>query len=61
MFSPFVFTWHGAGRGSDRFYAWLRMHSLTKKERLYVSFSICIYAKKKIAVSYFQFEYIFLD
>jgi len=21
-FSPFVFTWHGAKKGSDRFYAW---------------------------------------
>ncbi|WP_243521352.1 hypothetical protein [Bacillus pseudomycoides] len=21
-FSPFVFTWHGAEKGSDRFYAW---------------------------------------
>ncbi|CAI8718164.1 hypothetical protein EMIT019CA3_130081 [Bacillus pseudomycoides] len=21
-FSPFVFTWHGAQKGSDRFFAW---------------------------------------
>ncbi|EEM12294.1 hypothetical protein bmyco0003_9400 [Bacillus pseudomycoides] len=38
-FSPFVFTWHGAKKGPDRFYA----GAGTQKERFYIGFSICIY------------------
>lgn len=40
-FSPFVFTWHGAKKGSDRFYAWL--DDLSHLKRVYVDFSTCIY------------------
>ncbi|PEE40709.1 hypothetical protein COL91_00065 [Bacillus pseudomycoides] len=30
-FSPFVFTWHGAQKGFDRFYAWPDALSHLKK------------------------------
>ncbi|PDZ13193.1 hypothetical protein CON70_01945 [Bacillus pseudomycoides] len=42
LFSLFVFTWHGAEKGADRFYAW--PHALFHlKIRFYVFFSICTY------------------
>lgn len=42
-------------RESDRFHAWLEP-LFHQKERVYISSSICM--QKKIAVSYFKFEYI---
>ncbi|PDY45375.1 hypothetical protein CN613_13255 [Bacillus pseudomycoides] len=41
-FTPFVLTWHGAGKGPNRFYAWLDALSHLKI-RFYSGFSICTY------------------
>ena len=30
-FTPFVLTWHGAGKGPNRFYAWLDALSRLKE------------------------------
>ncbi|CAI8735328.1 hypothetical protein EMIT079MI2_140023 [Bacillus sp. IT-79MI2] len=47
MFFPFVFTWHGAGKGSDHFYVWPDALSHLKIG-FYVGFSICNYISIKI-------------
>ncbi|PDY13072.1 hypothetical protein CN535_20305 [Bacillus pseudomycoides] len=40
--SPSVFTWHGAEKGSDRFYAWLDALSYLKR-RGFVVFNLDLY------------------
>jgi len=32
LLSPYVFIWHGAEKGSDRFYAWLDALSHLKRK-----------------------------
>ncbi|EEL48303.1 hypothetical protein COJ77_15305 [Bacillus cereus] len=34
LFSPCVFTWNGAGKGPDRFYAWA--DALSSKKRVFL-------------------------
>ncbi|OUM47935.1 hypothetical protein BW425_15660 [Bacillus pseudomycoides] len=43
MFSLFVFTWHGAGKGPDRFYAWLDALSHLKRRVLCRFFNLYLY------------------
>ncbi len=40
-FSPSIFTWHGAEKGTDRFYPWLDAFSPQKK-KVFNSFLKCI-------------------
>ncbi|TBX56247.1 hypothetical protein E0M27_14235 [Bacillus mycoides] len=44
-----IFTWHGAEKGSDRFYAWLDALSYLKKRRFFPLF-IYIHNKKSVRV-----------
>ncbi|PGE98782.1 hypothetical protein COE80_14190 [Bacillus pseudomycoides] len=43
-FSPFIFTWHGAKKGPDRFYAWADTLSHLKKKVLYRFFNLYLYS-----------------
>ncbi|PFW90116.1 hypothetical protein COL29_21790 [Bacillus pseudomycoides] len=40
---PFVFTWHGIGKGTDRFYAWADALSTLKRKVLYRFFNLYLY------------------
>ncbi|PDZ08911.1 hypothetical protein CN568_28830 [Bacillus pseudomycoides] len=40
---PFVFTWYGIGKGTDRFYAWADALSTLKRKVLYRFFNLYLY------------------
>ncbi|PGE98871.1 hypothetical protein COF51_06785 [Bacillus pseudomycoides] len=45
-FSPFIFTWHGAQKGSDRFFAWPDPLSHLKRMVFYQFFNLYSYIFK---------------
>ncbi|PDY45583.1 hypothetical protein CON99_11065 [Bacillus pseudomycoides] len=42
-FSPSVFTWHGAEKGTDRFYPWSYSLSRLKRKVLFHFFNLHLY------------------
>ncbi|PEB55905.1 hypothetical protein CON65_24255 [Bacillus pseudomycoides] len=48
--SLFVLTWRGAGRGSDRFYAWLDALSHLKRKGLCWFFNLYLYRKSFLVI-----------
>ncbi|OUM49033.1 hypothetical protein BW425_09475 [Bacillus pseudomycoides] len=41
--SPVVFTWHGVGKGTDRFYAWADALSTLKRKVFNLFFNLYLY------------------
>ncbi|PEE38589.1 hypothetical protein COL91_12940 [Bacillus pseudomycoides] len=48
LFSLFVFTWHGAGKESDRFYAWRDALSHLKRRILFRFFNLYLYSSVQL-------------